>query len=220
MTIKEKKKMRLFVLSIATLAFLAGSVASAFEIGIVGDTTISVLPGQEFTVEFSLDNANAAPVAGFDISLTGLNGATVVSGVAAEGNLYAACIPGAGCFTPVQSTQNAFYDYADLSGLGNDAAAGSVVVFRGIAGTSAVMNTGDSDPGLAGVIGTYDPVDARLTIAASASGVYSLAGTYSDGVDAIAVDGGTLTVNVIPEPGTALLMGLGLAGLAAAGRRD
>ena len=39
------------------------------------------------------------------------------------------------------------------------------------------------------------------------------------GGSGLSFDGGPLTV-VVPEPGTALLMGLGLAGLAAAGRRE
>lgn len=40
------------------------------------------------------------------------------------------------------------------------------------------------------------------------------------GGSALEIVGGPLTVNVVPEPGTALLMGLGLLGLGAAGRRS
>ena len=48
---------------------------------------------------------------------------------------------------------------------------------------------------------------------------------YSDGYlsnsgDNAVNNAAPLTINVVPEPGTALLMGLGLAGLAAAGRKD
>jgi len=40
------------------------------------------------------------------------------------------------------------------------------------------------------------------------------------GGEPLQLSGGPLTATVVPEPGTALLMGLGLIGLAAAGRRE
>ena len=51
-------------------------------------------------------------------------------------------------------------------------------------------------------------------------------GTFADYADAFSgasdntVTNTGVTITVVPEPGTALLMGLGLAGLAAAGRRE
>ena len=87
-----------------------------------------------------------------------------------------------------------------------------------------------SSPGLDGVIDGGD-AQFRLVFRAAAPGVTTIEiGTNTaDPIlgNAVIGDGGVasnaanavVTVSVIPEPGTALLMGLGLAGLATAGRR-
>jgi hypothetical protein len=47
----------------------------------------------------------------------------------------------------------------------------------------------------------------------------TFAGTDVTGIGGVTVNAPTIAIAIVPEPGTALLMGLGLAGLAAAGRR-
>ena len=83
--------------------------------------------------------------------------------------------------------------------------------------------TAFDDPGLDGSPGS---VQFQLLFEAAGPGATTL--IIGGGSDLDGVSGGdnpgviindTVTITVIPEPGTALLMGLGLAGLAAAGRR-
>ena len=101
----------------------------------------------------------------------------------------------------------------------------SALVFN-IAGTVFSANSGVGvDPGFNQT--AVDPIiasdlDAFVEIMASTVGLHTitLSGSWSDGVNVIPLADIQVLVNVIPEPGTALLMGLGLAGLAAAGRRQ
>jgi hypothetical protein len=78
-----------------------------------------------------------------------------------------------------------------------------------------------SDPGLEGNAGT---AQFKLVFHAVGPGSTTLIiGFMSDlngyAAPSAAINNASITITVIPEPGTALLMGLGLAGLAAAGRR-
>ena len=87
-------------------------------------------------------------------------------------------------------------------------------------GFFATNKTGDGVPALVGTV----------TIHASASGVYQGGGIQYTGVDGFigsagtdvtTVSGGAFTVGtVIPEPGTALLLSLGLGGLGVMGRKN
>lgn len=83
-------------------------------------------------------------------------------------------------------------------------------------GFFGASKTGDGTPSLVGTV----------TIHADAAGVYEGGGFQYPGVDTFAGSGGGGVVpysggdfTVVPEPGTALLMALGLSGLAVAGRR-
>jgi hypothetical protein len=80
---------------------------------------------------------------------------------------------------------------------------------------------GISDPGLNGTSIQFQLVfeaagaGDTILIIGGGSDLNGVSGGPSPGV----INNVELTFNVVPEPGTALLMGLGLAGLAAAGRR-
>ena len=102
-----------------------------------------------------------------------------------------------------------------LSGFGNQAvgqAPGTLVgLAHGVVGTGDSTNTSNDQ---ATVIIFQTAAEGVFTISQSESGNSTI-----NGVDQGPSFGPSLTV-VVPEPGTALLMGLGLAGLAAAGRRE
>jgi len=201
--------MRLFQVLIVTAAFLAASAASAIEMSISaidnGDLTT--------TIQISLSNTSASPVQGIEIDLTGLAGvANVVSGQAAQYNFAQFC-SGPVCFGAVESVKNQFFDRDDLRAGGYAPGDDSVELLRSLA-LAATTATGVLDPSLGG------GVDIRITVASvGLGGDLSIVGRYSNGVDVLPFPGGSVPIAPIPEPGTALLMGLGLAGLAGAGRR-
>lgn len=229
--------MRLFTFITMTMAaFLLATTASAIEVSFVGGNSATVAPGEAFTLNIALDNASASLVQGVDIELTGLAaaGATVVSGETARNvdflgsaspvhfaRLACSTSPPE-CSTGLASVDNAFFDPADLSGGIYSPGDDSVFIIRALA--SAITNgNGSLDPGLNLSFSGAGAVDASLMVTALTAGTFELTvgGTYSDGSNVLGIQqGATFTLNVIPEPGTALLMGLGLAGLAAAGRRS
>jgi len=203
--------MRLLQVLIVTSAFLAASAASAIEMSINaidnGDLTT--------TIEISLSNNSLSSVQGIEIDLTGLAGvANVVSGQAARYNFAQACFGSPiQCFGAVEAVKNAFFDRDDLRAGGYAPGDDSVELLRSLALTPTNAN-GSSDPSLG------NGVDIRITVASvGLGGTLNILGRYSDGTDVLPFTGGSVQIAPIPEPGTALLMGLGLAGLAGAGRR-
>jgi hypothetical protein len=108
------------------------------------------------------------------------------------------------------------------------------VLFNGI-GTSAATGTGNDDAGVGGgLTGIGSDIHIQVSFLvqglnstdASPTAVTLEFGTGQFGNEAIGTGGSTLaftnansTLTIVPEPGTALLMGLGLAGLASIRRR-
>ena len=100
--------------------------------------------------------------------------------------------------------------------------------FFGGLSLTAAGGTGALDPGINGVADggpqfqiVFDAIGAGTTT--FDIGTFGPTDVYTNSVgvgDNSTVVNTSLTVTVIPEPGTALLMGLGLAGLAGAGRRE
>ena len=135
-------------------------------------------------------------------------------------------------FTFVNVTPGAF---TRLNGVGlpilDEGVFGQVLTPLSGFGNQAVGQAPGTLVGLAhGVVGTGDSTAARneqatvLIFQVTGTGVFEITQSESgnstiNGVDQGPSFGPSLTV-VVPEPGTALLMGLGLAGLAAAGRRE
>jgi hypothetical protein len=201
--------MRLFQVLIVTSAFLVASAAGAIEMSITSSTV-----GSQTTIDISLSNLSATTVQGIEIDLNGLAGvANVVSGQAAITNFAAFC-GGGTCFGGVDSVKNAFFDRDNLAGGGYAAGDNSVELLRSLA-LQASTQTGAIDPGLPGLPG----VDIRVVLNGVGAGTLDIVGRYSNGVDVLPFQGGSVTISAIPEPGTALLMGLGLFGLVSAGRR-
>jgi hypothetical protein len=97
-------------------------------------------------------------------------------------------------------------------------------LFQGIA-TSPAAGTGADDVGIGGGLVTGGDVHFQVTFVASQLPGAPVTSTMSFNVLAVRAGGATETtsetfaITVVPEPGTALLMGLGLAGLAANRRR-
>jgi hypothetical protein len=100
-------------------------------------------------------------------------------------------------------------------------------------GTAAPPGTSTPVSALWGYLGNAQVADGNpamigtVTIHADTNGVYQAGGyiqpgvgLFSDGVtpDTVTISGGNFTVGVVPEPGTALLLLLGLTGLGAMGR--
>ena len=124
---------------------------------------------------------------------------------------------------------NVFFDPTDLSGGIYTPGDDSVSIVSALS-LNATTQIGGSDPGLdANIDDIFNPSVRDITITLMADltlvgGVFDLIANaeYSDGTNTLplgAVAGFSVNVIPIPEPGTALLMGLGLAGLAGAGRR-
>jgi len=134
----------------------------------------------------------------------------------------------------------------DNDGLGNSTVAGvesgapfpfnqelRAVLFNGI-GTSAATGTGNDDAGVGGgLTGVGSDIHIQVSFlvqglnytVASPTAVTLEFGTGQFGNEAVGTGGSTLaftnatsTLTIVPEPGTALLMGLGLAGLASVRR--
>lgn len=77
----------------------------------------------------------------------------------------------------------------------------------------------DGNPGTVQFSAIFEAVGAGITNAIIGTGV-DLDGVAAGPGGPIGSNNGGVTVTVVPEPGTALLMGLGLAGLGLAGRRQ
>lgn len=134
----------------------------------------------------------------------------------------------------------------DNDGLGNSTVAGvesgapfpfnqelRAVLFNGI-GTSAATGTGNDDAGVGGgLTGVGSDIHIQVSFQVQSLGATPLSptavtlefGTGQFGNEAVGTGGSTLaftnatsTLTIVPEPGTALLMGLGLAGLASVRR--
>lgn len=213
--------MRLFSLVTVTTVFLAASAASALEFSVIGQDTFTVLPGDSFTVDIALTNTSGDSVAGITGTISGLAGvANVDSGVTASAHLAQFCSP-TQCFGGVSTVDNAFFNPNDLSQGNYNPGDDEVVIVNALALSPSVAD-GSGDPGLIGAVNEPSDLDVRITLVAAGVGqsVLTVGGSFSDGTNTLPITAtASIGVTVIPEPGTALLMGLGLAGLATAGRR-
>ena len=219
--------MRLFISVIATAAmFLAAGAASA-ETTYSAATTVAsgnaitaLVPGDVVTIDVTL-RSDGALTLGIGGAATGYDPAVAefTSGTATGSFLNGNCFPGFGCFggldnlAPVPLTQTSV-------------TAGILVAFATGASVTGVTNDGTIDEGVDGVAGS---AQFQLVFTAVGPGTTTLdiGEALADGSATVGAGGATLVTNsasvtltVVPEPGTALLMALGLAGLGFAGRRE
>jgi hypothetical protein len=198
-------KMRLFTFLGATLASLvmASTASAALNIALSSTTDVSNLNiGDTFTVDIVI-SSTAPETTGLGMRADGGAGLTATGTFNAPASIFN--------FSPSVP----FGGVANTPALLGVSADGTVNLFQGVS-LSAAAGAG--------------PDSFSVEFQATSAGTYTItvgqvAGHPEDvylGGDNV-YNNGTLsyTVNgVVPEPGTALLMGLGLAGLASAGRRD
>lgn len=219
--------MRLFQLITGLLVFSVASVGSAIEFTPIGSSSFSVNAGESFTINIAVSNTSGTETFGLTATLDGLAaaGLVVTSGESALHHFVGICLESlGGCLGGLNTADNIFFDPRNLAG-GKYLAGDDAVDIVSALQSEGTSQTGSADPGLdANIDDVFNPSsrDITITLLANAVGVFDLvvSGEYSDGVDVIPLSGlPAFSVTVVPEPGTALLMGLGLAGLASAGRR-
>ena len=222
--------MRLFISVLATTAMiLSASTAFAAATWSVAASTSdgspldAVTQGAQIILDITLRTDDfafgiAGSVNDYDNAIVGLDaGASLISASV----LNQVCIPGAGCFAGLTNQVGGAITFEERTNTGP----GPEAEFLAALGLAAAGGQGDVDPGI--VTGVAGDPQFRIIYTALTPGTTTMQiGTYEeyqDGytgtVDSIA-NNTTLQITVVPEPGTALLMGLGLAGLAAAGRRN
>ena len=211
--------MRLFTSLIATAAILfSASTAFASATWSVSATASggdlnAMAVGDTLTLDIKLETsapleliAIAGSVNNYDASVVSVNsGASTV----ASQLLFEIIIPTVGSFNGITNLESGVSD-TSVQGPGQED------TFLSVLGTAG-----------AGGDGTAESAQFQIVYNVIGAGTTTLRiGTFADYADAFSgasdnvVNNTGVTITVVPEPGTALLMGLGLAGLAAAGRRE
>jgi hypothetical protein len=221
-------KMRLFVSVIATTAiFFVASVAGAaatFSATATpsANTILTLVPSDTVTIDITM-LSDGSSVFGLGVSAVGYDPAVAsfASGSIPANVLNAICVGPGTCFGGLaNATTTAAESSLNVPGLPE------VQLFNGVA-VVAVTGTGAADQGV--ITGVAGDAQFQIVFTAVAAGTTSITiganAAYGDeilgtGGVAAAATNAVVTLTVIPEPGTALLMGLGLAGLASAGRRN
>ena len=196
----------------AELTWTATATASGGDIN-------NMTPGDTLTIDITL-RSDAEGVFGFGGAAYGYDPGSVTldgpNSYGAPNVLNTVCVAGPMCFGGMTD---------QLAGNQPVVQGAEVQFFNGVSIT-AVNGTGAADeqsnvPGFAVGDGQF-----RLAFTVHASSTIQIGdggsgdGAIGDGGASLASNNTSVAFAVIPEPGTALLMGLGLAGLGLAGRRE
>lgn len=226
---ETRHKKRFLIATSASIAMLF-SAATANALVVFTVTTTSPpgaqLFGDEITFNIRISSTGSPAVRSVGAAVFGYdsNMFDFVSGQAVGSFLHETCLPAVGCFQGLDnSAGGALIERYD-------ALVGPFVQLATASSTSPTIGTGALDPGLDGVVGGGD-AQFRVTFRLVSPGSTTFTiGTWAShptlGFAIIAADGTAFdaanasTSFWVPEPGTALLLGLGLAGLSAARGRD
>ena len=219
----------------AVLLFVVPTVASALGISIVdvttsGASTTVLQPGETITFDLRLENATNEQINSLEVLVTGFDTPgttpTVSSGLQLVGGAVATSafdfITGFGGLANIRTAPTTRWQ---LNLFNPEAVRTSLFL---AAATSSSQGTGAQDIGINGNLVGDGDVHFRVTYQLMPTTIATQNIVLNFGTDAtfgaIAVGPGgavlpfqnaTYALTVIPEPGTALLMGLGLAALAA-----
>jgi hypothetical protein len=219
-------KVRALLLSLAMVLWTASASAVTFSVLSTVTSNGSPLNALDIgeTVTIRLRIIDSTGVFGLGASAWDYNESIIDyqtgSGQTVASINHAVCIPGTGCFSGLSNTLTNPLTETSIGVSGN-----RVLIFNGVGLTAT--NTNALDPGLNGAVGGND-AQMRITFTAIGEGTTNIIiGTGYNGDGEVLAGGVTdqssntsIAITVVPEPGTALLMGLGLAGLAAAGRKE
>ena len=224
----------------ATILFVMPTVASALGISIVnvsstGSSTTALEANDEITFDLRLENPTNVDVYGLDIVVTGFDTPGITNAISSNLQLVGGSVAGSAL-----STVNV-PAVGSLGGIANSRVAPVQVFVQDLinpqpvrtslfagAALSPSNGNGSQDTGIGGgLVGSGD-VHFRVTYRLVTNipdlnqnlvlsfGVAEGLGHVAVGAggETIAFNNATYALTVIPEPGTALLMGLGLAALA------
>jgi hypothetical protein len=207
------------LVSLANLSF--ASHTAALEVSLLSSGDIIVPLGGTFAIDLAVDNASQDSVALVELAILGSHaaGMLVTSGRASRQILVQdfGGVGGGG----LPSLVNSFYDPDDFTQNRQPTAVFDNILVGAWLDTSPRTADGSLDGGIDGTnVLDPQPRDSTITFLAESLGVYTL--TVAPSWVEFGSNGSAyyelppigISVSVVPEPGTALLLGLGLVALA------